>query len=289
MKGLIKAEEPEQAEARRRVQVLELRRLATRILEWLDQERGKQESEEVPQPLHVLLLRHFDGSRLELKLLQEGVSDSVKDERNQSVWAQHFLCAGIGLACALDAAQLDPSEARSALEASPFAGEDTLAVLLEQRHTELVDFVLSAAPYLNGIHELDATAAALQNRYEMEARHASVPVIRAWNEGAAQALAAFKAITAQARTVGTDLLIASSLKPDVRRKLGVAPLIGLPTSEFDRAVNLLLLRLRRGKLSSGVLSKIAYGGVSNPPTDLERSLEKRLDRVEEQWRAPEKR
>jgi hypothetical protein len=288
MKGTVKAQEPGQIEARRRAQVTELRRLASRILEWLDQERGTQESPDARQPLHVLLQRHFDGSRLELRLLKEGVSAPVRDERDQSVYAQRCLCAEIGLACALDAAQLDPSEARSALESSPFAGEDARAVMHQGRQAELLNFVISAAAHLDGLHELDAATAALQNRHAMGARSANVPGIRGWNEGVANAMAGLKAVTAVSRAMATELRFASSLKPDVRRKLGVAPLIGLATSEFGRAVNDLLWRLHLGNVNWAALRDIAYGGVLEPPDDPARSLEKRLDRIEKQRRSPEK-
>jgi hypothetical protein len=204
------------------------------------------------------------------------------------VYAQRCLCAEIGLACALDAAQLDPSEARSALESSPFAGEDTLAVLRQDRQVELLNLVISAVAYLDGLHELDATAAVLQNRYAMGARNANVPTIRGWNEGVATAMAKLKAVTALSKSLATELKIASSLKPDVRRTLGVPPLIGLVPSVFDRAINDLLRRLKLGKVDMGVLCNIAYGGVLNPPNDPVRSLEKRLDRIEEQRRVPDK-
>lgn len=288
MKGTIKAEDHEQIEARRRARVSELRRLASRILEWLDEERGTQASPNARQPLHVLLQRHFDGSRRELRLLKEGVSAAVRDERDQSVYTQRCLCAEIGLACALDAAQLDPSEARRALESSPFAGEDILAVLLQDRHAELMHVVISAADYLDGLHELDAMTAALQNRHEMDARNANSAGIRGWNEGVADTMAELKAVTAVCKALATKLKIASSPKPDVRRELGVRPLIGLAPLEFDRAVNDLLWRLKLGKVDMGVLCNFAYGGQSDPPNDPARSLEKRLDRIEEQRRAPEK-
>jgi len=288
MKGTIKAEEPEPIEARRRAYATELRRLATRILGWLDQERGTQESPNVRQPLHVLLQRHFDGSRQELRLLKEGVSAPVRDERNQSVYAQRCVCAEIGLACALDAAQLDPSEARSALESSPFAGGDALAVLLEDRQAELLHVVVSAAPHLDGLHELDAATAALMNQLEMDARNATAPGIRGWNEGVADGLTELKAITAVCRAVARKLKITSSLKPDVRRKLDVPPLIGLSPLDFERAVNDLLRRLRSANLKEDVLLSIVYGGVAEPPKDPARSLTKRFARIDEQRRAPAK-
>lgn len=274
--------EEEREPSKAQIQATELKRLATRIREFLDEKRGPQEWSGFAQPLHVSLWRHWTVAQRGFAFLTQRASYAMRDEHERSIDGQVCLCAAFGLACALDAAHLDPSEAAS----SPFAWEDSQAVGHQAHRDSLLSLIGRVQAHLEGLHELDEETGVLQNRYAASAANASLPSVREVSEQVAKALGKFKALTFAAKPTLRELKFAASPLPEIRQELQVPSLIGLTPSDFERTITELLYRLRSSGLEINALARIAYEGVADPPQDPVRSLNKRLDRFEEQRKAP---
>lgn len=292
-----------------KVQATELARLATRMCEILDDQRRDDQIEaieskarasgekisprpvepiagekerQIEGPLDVALLRHFKETRQESRLLAEGRSPRTLSDRQKRIMAL-VAVAEYDLACALDAAQLNPSDTRLAESPSSIMW-GVPRITLDP--APLMAKVYALQPMLVGLYEAREEVGALQNSLMVGSADASDSTMRSTLESRAKTLGELKEFAIKAGPLLAQLKFAASSKPEVRRELKVPPFVGMSPADFDVAVTDLLVNLRATGLCIEDLDRIAHGGTPDPPKDAHRALTRRLDRREAQRRAP---